>query len=540
MAEGKENSFILNQILTHSKLSSLSPLTIELIDLATREDTSAKDLVQIIEKDPALTTRILKLANSAFFGLRQPVSTISRAVVLLGFNRVRLMALTLSLRDTFPVGKVWQMDFEKFWRTSLYRASLASKLAEQVGEDAEEAFITGLILEVGLLLLFEILPEEIKKEFPGNKLPLKELLAWEQEHFGIDHRQIGKEVLTHWKFPPEMVACQCYPLPEDASLLCQIVYLAGWAAEMFWGEGCFSYTWYEQAEKKLGLSSSELNKVVCEIFEEVDVLAQELKLNMNKKRDILAIMEKANQAIFKINLQLEQRLQKVVAQVNQMEVEEEGFCERLLDAVAHEIRNPLVALGGFARRLKEVERYDPKIKSYAQVIVNEASRLERVLKDITQYVQPYEPKQVLVELKAFLNEIIVHWKERATQQGIEIKETFPPEEITLKLDKEAIKQVLNKLIENAFCSILPQKGKIVLILEVEAETVRICVLDNGQGYEERVLRLLTQRPFTDKTFDPGLGAPWIKKIIKAHKGHLQIESKKGEGTKVCIILPHSA
>ncbi|MCF8084838.1 MAG: HDOD domain-containing protein, partial [Deltaproteobacteria bacterium] len=96
---------LVQKIIQRDGIPALSPLAIRLVELAADDQKGAQDLADIIEKDPALTTRLLKLAGSAFFARPVQVTSIPQAVVLLGFKRVRLMALTLSLRDTFTTSR---------------------------------------------------------------------------------------------------------------------------------------------------------------------------------------------------------------------------------------------------------------------------------------------------------------------------------------------------------------------------------------------------------------------------------------------------
>src|SRR5512134_2895181 len=120
--ETTEKSKLLHQIAANDFLPSLSPLTIQLIEAAADEQSSVLDLTRIIEQDPGLTTRLLKLVNSAYFARRSRISSVSHAIIMAGFKKVRLMALNISLRDTFPLGRVAGMDYDLFWKTSLYRA----------------------------------------------------------------------------------------------------------------------------------------------------------------------------------------------------------------------------------------------------------------------------------------------------------------------------------------------------------------------------------------------------------------------------------
>ena len=147
--ENRQKAKLLKKILDGNGLPTLSPLTIQLIELASDDRSSAKDLTAIIEKDPGLTTRLLKLVGSAFFARAERVTTITQAIVRLGFKKVRIMALSLSLRDTFPMGKRDGMDYDHFWKTSLYRALIAQDFAQSAEPphmNPEEAFVGGLIL----------------------------------------------------------------------------------------------------------------------------------------------------------------------------------------------------------------------------------------------------------------------------------------------------------------------------------------------------------------------------------------------------------
>ncbi len=97
-----------------SSLPSLSAITMKLMDLATDEDVTAQGLADLIGKDPGLSVKLLKLANSACFSQRTEVASVEQAVMRLGFDRLRIMALSLSLRETFPMGFVDGMDYESF------------------------------------------------------------------------------------------------------------------------------------------------------------------------------------------------------------------------------------------------------------------------------------------------------------------------------------------------------------------------------------------------------------------------------------------
>ncbi|MBW2067158.1 MAG: HDOD domain-containing protein [Deltaproteobacteria bacterium] len=127
MEENKRTS-ILRKILEKEPLPSLSPVIVQLLRAAADEGSSASDLADIIRKDPGLTTRLLKLVGSVFYNRQERVTSISQAVVLVGFKRLRLMALGVSLRDTFPMGRKDGVDSRKMPRGRIRAKSMQRSL----------------------------------------------------------------------------------------------------------------------------------------------------------------------------------------------------------------------------------------------------------------------------------------------------------------------------------------------------------------------------------------------------------------------------
>jgi HD-like signal output (HDOD) protein len=350
-------------------------------------------LARLIETDPALTVRLLKLANSAFFRTGQPITTLEGAIMQVGFHRLRIMALSLSLRDTFPMGRVGPMDYEKFWRSSLYRAMLAKALAQNLKNcNPEEAFTAGLILEIGLLIFFDLF---IKGEEEENVNldwdSLEEMLEWENVNYHIDHRSIGEIALRFWKFPESMIACQQLygqkALQSEAATLARICEQARRLAMLLFQPSQGFNTFLIEAEQSLGLDIQNIHEILWATFEKVEEIADNLKLELNREKDLLNIMAKANTVLSQISEKIgdmaegeDQAHLPSFANLN----EEGKSVSKTLQAVAHEIRNPLLAVGGFAKRLASALDPDSDGGKYAQVILEESVRLEKALSKMTK------------------------------------------------------------------------------------------------------------------------------------------------------------
>ena len=368
-------------------MPALSVIAIRLVELAADEECSVNDLVSLVEKDPSLAIRLLKIANSAFFRTAEPATTLKQAVIRIGFQQLRIMALSLSLRDTFPMGKVGGFDYERFWRASLYRALMAKSLAEQAGTcNPEEAFVAGLTLGIGFLIFFNMFIKDAGEEIGRELDSLEKLLAWEEKEFGVNHRQIGAAALRHWKFPDSIIECQAgYAHHPRYSLLSTICELARVISMSMLGRSKDFHDIFRDAKEWFGLGENAINGAILSVFEEVEAIAESLKVEMNKEKDLFGLMEKANRALSgiseKISMMQFQRDREEPPSFATIKEERESqdVVAHTLQAVAHEIRNPLVTVAGFARKLSTTLDPDSRVGKYAQIILQEAQRIEEAL-----------------------------------------------------------------------------------------------------------------------------------------------------------------
>ncbi len=377
-------------------LPSLSPVAMEAVDLASQEGVPAARLAGVIEQDPSLAARLLKLANSSFFKTGLPVGTLTQAIVKIGFDRARMMALSISLRDTFPMGKKGPMDYEKFWRISLYRALIAKALATRLGSvHPEEAFIAALLEEIGLLVFYDLFIKDRVSDPPLDLDDLDKLLRWEKETFGIDHRETGKFVLSQWAFPEKILICQDAGTktdrpetrPEEPLLfVCDVAILL--ARMMTSSKGGLASS-ISRAARKAGIPTEEINRIVSLVFEEVEEIGAHLKIQVDRDGDMVALLEKANAALMGISQKLAQYSAPPPATLPTVETLDQSpsSATEVLQAVMHEIRNPLMVVGGFVTRLAKTMGPDSEGSRYVGVILEETSRLEKVMGEMNKKLE---------------------------------------------------------------------------------------------------------------------------------------------------------
>ncbi|MEW6668997.1 MAG: HDOD domain-containing protein [Thermodesulfobacteriota bacterium] len=187
-------------------LPTLPPVAMEVNALLQDQDTSIRKLSQTIERDQAITARILRLVNSAFFGLGSKVGNIPHALVLLGFNTVRNAVLSLAVIDAFRMKQGNGFDVKEFWRHSIAVAVVSKHLAEKTRfYPPDDVFTAGLLHDVGkfiLSLCFHDVFQRVWARARNDHLPFLEA---EREELPVHHGQIGAYLARKWKLPLSLV-----------------------------------------------------------------------------------------------------------------------------------------------------------------------------------------------------------------------------------------------------------------------------------------------------------------------------------------------
>ena len=192
---------VFRDLLATRKLPTPSTIALEIMRLSTSESTSLGDIADIVDKDPALSGKLLQYANTALFATTAPVVSIRQAIVRLGTDIVMGLALGFSLLSKNREGRCEHFDYGGFWSGSLAMAMAARCLAEmQAGFDADELFVCGLLSEIGRLALASLYPQKYSEILAAN-LTEPTLLLEEYKEFGIDHAEVSMELLREWGIP---------------------------------------------------------------------------------------------------------------------------------------------------------------------------------------------------------------------------------------------------------------------------------------------------------------------------------------------------
>ncbi len=190
------------------RMPTFSQSVVRIVQLTSTGDAAPKELVRLVEHDPILTMKVLKLVNSAYFGLGRAVTSIKQGVVYIGVNTIKHLAISIAAIGALPRENAAGFDMDAFWTHSLVTASAARLIAQRQGiprNDATTWFIAGLLHDIGQVVLAHGMPAEYRTVLEAARERGVCITGVERELLGTDHAEIGSVLGAHWKLPDELV-----------------------------------------------------------------------------------------------------------------------------------------------------------------------------------------------------------------------------------------------------------------------------------------------------------------------------------------------
>ena len=216
-------------LLAHlHQLPSLPAILQEVIASFSDPNLDAATLAHKIEQDQGLSARVLRVANSSFYGLPRKVGSVQDALVVLGFDTIRSMVLSAGMVQAFPVVPDSAFDRQSYWQRSFRVALISKALARQLRQGMQLSFTAGMFHDIGQLVFDLCIPKQfavLLQQQADSGLSLAEI---EQSGLGFDHAEIGAELIRLWNFPSEIEqVVRCWQHPElTAEPLAGIVHIA--------------------------------------------------------------------------------------------------------------------------------------------------------------------------------------------------------------------------------------------------------------------------------------------------------------------------
>ncbi len=220
-----------------------------------------------------------------------------------------------------------------------------------------------------------------------------------------------------------------------------------------------------------------------------------------------------------------------------VEEERSKTLEKMVDEVAHEIRNPLTSIGGFTRKIYErLPEGDPN-KNYMKIVIEDVERLENMVKQIVKlkvigvsHTEPSNINDVIIDaLKSFEKEF--------RDNGIEVKTELLDNLPLISIDRGKITVAIANLIKNSIEAMYEKPKLLKVISNQSNKNIEIVISDTGKGIPKDKIKYIFDPFFTSKIYGPGLGLTITQRVIQEHGGTISVESDLGKGATFTIRLP---
>ena len=302
-----------NSLLADIKLPSPPAIAVRILEAVKKEETSFNELSKIINADPALASRILRVANSPMYALPSKVDSIQRALTVIGCNALKNIALSFVIANEMRAQSEDTFDFDYFWKRSVTAAVSAELIAALIGIKSDDIFVTGLLQDIGIAIMYLSKPEDYIKVLEGKKESGLSVVAAENEVFGIDHQKIGIEVLRHWGIPNniyEPVGSHHKVNGADDSLgtSAEILNLSDKLSSLYHGSRCVQKMKEINAalNTRHGVDPSEVKNLVDRVADHSVQIMSFFDIDPGNMQPFSLMLQEANEELGKVNLSYEQ------------------------------------------------------------------------------------------------------------------------------------------------------------------------------------------------------------------------------------------
>lgn len=305
----------MNLIDRELNLPSLPAVAVSILKAVRNDKLALTTLGEIIATDPALSAKMLKIANSGIFLHSGIINSIPRAMVVLGTDMIKNIALSFVILTDYRNRDQAGFDMERFWKRSVSAAVSAKILSRHLGHRDNDIFVTALLKNIGQLVLAQVKGEEYARLTQFAAISDENLTTLETDTFGFNHCQVGYALLTHWHLPDSICQPMLYQYhPEQAPQSCQttakLLQLAEMMAALFLdSEAVASVTrLQDELQELLGMNEDEVYGLLdSAAHDSIDIL-ERFDLGAADLVPYSTLLQQANAELARINLSKEQMI----------------------------------------------------------------------------------------------------------------------------------------------------------------------------------------------------------------------------------------
>lgn len=366
----EENKELRQLIEDQINIPSPPAIAVQILDAVQQEESSIQELVRIISADPALTGKMLKVANSSFYSLQNKVTSVERALSVLGTEVIKNIALSFVIASELRDDGHPSFNFDYFWRRSITSAVAAELLKNLLDYQNDDIFVTALLHDIGVLLLYTSKRDEYVTLLRERYNTQAQLTDLEQREFGFDHQQLGYLLIADWGLPESIALPIHYhhrssDAPSEHQSSTEILKFADLLAAIYCETEAAERVrqLHEEMLEKFALESSQVEKLLDEVaYKSIEIL-QTFEIDSGDIKPYSQILQEANAELGKINLSYEQ----VVLELKEAKEKAERLANQLQKANSR--LNELVSRDGLTGLYNHLH--------FQETLENELARSER-------------------------------------------------------------------------------------------------------------------------------------------------------------------
>ena len=305
---------INNMLRSAKKLPTLPGVAMKILEAVKKEDTSLKEIADILSKDPSLSAEVLKAINSSFYGLSTKVTSVSHAVNLLGINTVKSLALSFSLVKNLKSDNSNGFDYTAFWKDSLIGAVSAKIISSKIfPKFSDDAFFLGLIHNLGILVINQCMPDQYNLVLKEKERNLCSYQEAENQILGFNHMELGEYLVSSWGLPDHFSTPVRYhhevdklvTKDNDTDILTKILHLTSIVIELNNSEDKRFYMAVAQLEfcvKEYGFQNSiQISYLTKEIHRQTLNVFPLFEIEIEEEQHYLELIEEARNALINLS-----------------------------------------------------------------------------------------------------------------------------------------------------------------------------------------------------------------------------------------------
>jgi diguanylate cyclase (GGDEF)-like protein len=326
---------IRDLIEEQAKLPSPPAIVVQILNAVQQEEASISELARIISADPALTGKMLSVANSGFYSLPNEVTSVERALSILGTNVIKNIALSFVIAAELRGDKKSSFNFDYFWRRSVTAAVAAELLNKVLGLNNEDMFVTGLLHDIGVLLMYLSKGDEysaLLQERRNTGVPLTDL---EEHKFGFNHQHLGFTLVTDWGLPESITLPIHFhhataSAPEEYKRITEALWIADLLAAIYSETEIVEKVRQLQEEmvEMFNLDAEHVRELLDDVANKSINILKTFEIDPGDLKPYSQMLQEANEELGKLNLSYE----NLVMELKEAKEKAERLAHELSDA----------------------------------------------------------------------------------------------------------------------------------------------------------------------------------------------------------------